>query len=187
MDGEDDPSPEPVAQGAVLFSVAESRFHQVVFLIAFLKGCAGQGIAVVRTVAQLEFFDDVIAEAAPPQVGHADALPFQLVVEHLLEVLVGELVDHEQAFAQAVRLLFLFAQFPFLDFDIVFPGQPFQGFVIVQLLVLHDEMDHVASLAAAEAFAQSFAGRYAEGGRLFVVERTQADIVDAATAQRHKF
>ena len=89
--------------------------------------------------------------------------------------------------AQAVRLLFLFAQFPLLDFDIVFPGQPFQGFVIVQLLVLHDEMDHVSSLAAAEAFAQSFAGRYAEGGCLFIVERTQADIVDTATAQRHKF
>lgn len=62
MDGEDDASPETVAQAVVVRLVAEAGLHQKLFLISFLEGFLGKGIVAVGTVAQLELLDDVVAE-----------------------------------------------------------------------------------------------------------------------------
>ena len=84
----------------------------------------------VCTVSELEFLDDVIPEATAAQVSHTDALSVNVVVKDVLEVFGRKLIDDEKAFPQAVCLLLFFRQFTFLDFDVVFLGQPFQCFVI---------------------------------------------------------
>ena len=48
-------------------------------------------------------------------------------------------------------------------------------------------MYHVASLAATETFTYTFRRRYVERRGLFVVERTQANIVDSALAKGNEF
>ena len=52
--------------------------------------------------------------------------------------------------------------------------------------MFHDEMDHIASFSATEAFTQSLAGRDAERRRFLVVERTQPDVVHSSSAKRDK-
>lgn len=53
--------------------------------------------------------------------------------------------------------------------------------------MFHDEMHHISSFSAAEAFAYSFAGRYAERWCLFVVERTQSDVVHSPAPECDEF
>ena len=183
MDGEDDASPEAVAQAVVVRFVAEAGLHQKLFLISFLEGFLGKGIVAVGTVAQLELLDDVVAEAAAVEVGHTDAASVHVVVEDVLEIVACKQVDDKKTFAFALRLFFFVGQFAFLDFDAVLPGQVTQCLGIGQLFVLHDEVNGVSTLAAGKAFAKPFRGRYVERRCLIVVERTQADIVHSAFAQ----
>ena len=93
------------------------------------------------------------------------------------------LVDDEQAFAQALGLLFLVGQFPFVDFDVVLLGKEAERVVVRQLFMLHDEVDHVAAFPATEAFAQAFGGGDHERRGLFVVERAEALVVDTGAAE----
>ena len=72
------------------------------------------------------------------------------------------------------------------DRDAVALGQLLQGFVETEPVDLHDELQHVAAFAAAEALVELVHGVHAEGRRLFVVERAQADVARAAgLAQAH--
>ena len=52
--------------------------------------------------------------------------------------------------------------------------------------MLHDEVDGVAALAAAEALEDALGGGDGERGGLLVMERTQSQVVDAAFLQRHE-
>ena len=152
MYGEDYAPPEAVAQTTVIFFIAESGLYQEVFLETLLNCFLGEGITFVGAVSQLEFLDDVIPEPAAPEIGHAYPLPFHVIVKYVLEIFGCKLVDNKQTFTQAMRLFLFISQFTFLYLDIVFPGKPFQRFVIGELFMFHDEMHHIASLAATEAF-----------------------------------
>ena len=52
--------------------------------------------------------------------------------------------------------------------------------------MLHDEVDGVSALAAAEALEDALGGRDGEGGCLLVMERTEAQIVDSSSLQRNE-
>ena len=137
-------------------------------------------------VAQLELLDDVVAEAAAAEIGHADVAPLVGLPQGAAEVVAGPLVDDEQALALALRGLLFTRQFAFLDFDAVFLGQEAQGVGVAELFVLHDEVDGIATLAAGEALAEALGGRDVERGRLVVVEGAEAHVVDAALAQGYE-
>ena len=62
---ENDASPEPVSQRAIIFAIAESGLYQIVGFISFLNGSFGQGIMAVCAVTELELLDDIIAESSP--------------------------------------------------------------------------------------------------------------------------
>ena len=49
--------------------------------------------------------------------------------------------------------------------------------------MLHNEVDGIASFAAAEAFVDTLGGGYVEGGGFLVVERAEADVVRASLFQ----
>ena len=152
-----------------------------------MQGFLGERAARGGAVAQLEFADDVVAEAPLPEIFHAHGHSFGRVVQGVLEKLCRMVVDDEQAFAQALGLLFLVGQFAFVDFDVVFLGQEAERVVVRQLFMLHDEVDHVAALPATEAFAQPFGGRHYERRGLFVVERAEALVVDTGAAKGDVF
>ena len=184
--GEDDASPEAVADGSVFLLVAKSRLEQEFLLVALAQCLLCQSIFGGCAVAQLELLHDVVAYAALAEVGHADGFAVDVVVEHVLEVVACKLVDHEKAFAYALSLFLLGGQFALLNLDVVFLGEPLQCFGVGHLLVLHDEVHGVAALSAGEAFAESLGRRYVERWCLVVVEGAQPDVVDPALFQCHE-
>ena len=54
------------------------------------------------------------------------------------------------------------------------------------MLVLHDEVDGVATLAAAEALEYPLGGGNSEGGRFLIMERTETQQVDPSSLQRNE-
>ena len=68
----------------------------------------------------------------------------------------------------------------------VFLCQPPERLGVGEVLMLHDEVDGVASLAASEALEDALGGRDGERGGLLVMERTQSQVVDASLLQRHE-
>ena len=52
--------------------------------------------------------------------------------------------------------------------------------------MLHDEVDRVATLAAAEALEYPLGGGDGEGGCFLVMERTEAQQVDPSSLQRNE-
>jgi hypothetical protein len=57
-------------------------------------------------------------------------------------------------------------QGPFGHLNVVFFGQPFKRFVVPELLVFHDEMNHVSTFAATETLADALGGETLKEGVL---------------------
>jgi hypothetical protein len=60
-----------------------------------------------------------------------------------------------------------------------------EGFHVVHLLHLHDEMNGVTAFSAAEALAYTTGGRYGERWGLVVVERAQSFVARTSTTKCH--
>ena len=85
--------------------------------------------------------------------------------------------------ALLVGLLVLIAHLPFRRVDVVFPAQPFNGFEEGHVLVLLEEREHVAALAAYEAFVALLGRGHEERGIPVIMERTDALVVDTSLLQ----
>ena len=154
MHGKHHASPETVTQLPVVIApVAESRLLQKLLFESLTLGLLGQSIALIEAVTQLELADDVIAKTALAEISQADALPVNVVVKEVLEITVGKVVHHKHTFAVVLYLLLFSAQLALLHLDVILVGQPLQRFVVVELLMLHDEVHHISSLSAGETFA----------------------------------
>ena len=110
-----------------------------------------------------------------------------MIVEQILKIIAGPLVDDEHRLAPALLLFLAVGQLAFVYFDMVFVRQPSQGLHIGHLLVLHNEPYRVPALAATKAVACAACRRNEERRRLLVVERTEALVVGARLFQRDKF
>ena len=183
MHGEDDAPGVAVLQRAVIAAVAKPRGDEKLLLEALRPCGLGQRVALRHGVTELEAADGVVAEAARAEIRKADGAPALGVHEVVLEVMQGPVVHDEQALALALLALLLVGQFPFVDFYVVFLGQPAQGFGVGHLLMLHDEAHGVAALAAREAVAVALRGRHHERRRLLVVERAQPLVVHPGLSQ----
>ena len=76
------------------------------------------------------------------------------MVEHgVVEVVACPFVDGKHTFAFALTLSLFVGEFLLLNLDAVFLGKELKRLVVVKLLLLHDEVDSVASLATAETLA----------------------------------
>ena len=165
---------------------AEARCHQVFGVIAFLDSLVVQGRPAVGSKSQPELADDVITESTAAEVLHTDGPSVHIVLQDVLEVLRCPFVDDEHRLPFALLLLLLTCQFPLLDLDVIFVGQPAQRIGIGHLFQLHQEVDGVASLSTGEAMADAACGRDREGRMRIIMERAQTDIVHAAFFERHE-
>ena len=150
---EDDASGIAVDEFASVVLVADADLGDEFLLVALLQGAAPEGKAVVEVEAELELPDDVVADATLAEVLHAHGNAVGMVVEKVFEVLQGVFVHDEHGFSLALLTFLLVGEFAFLYFDVVFFSEPAQCLGIGHLLVLHDERDGCAALAAAEAMA----------------------------------
>ena len=85
--GKDHATGITVDQLTTVVAVADARFEQILFFIAFLQSDTGQGMSVRDVEAQLELPDDVVAEATAAEILHADSHTVGMVVEQVLEIL----------------------------------------------------------------------------------------------------
>ncbi len=110
-----------------------------------------------------------------------------MTVEEVLGELAGGVLCHHQDALALILLLYILGGDLFLLYlDIVFLRQVTERFGIGEMLMLHDEVDGVASLAAAETLEDAFCGRDGERRGLLVMKRTQSQVVDASLLQRHE-
>ena len=146
----------------------------------------GEVAPLVKAEAQPEAFYHFVAEAAPVEVAEAYGAPHLVVVEQVGEVLLGKLTHVEQAVTLRLPLLLLLGLLFLLNLYVVLVGQPPQRLGIGIVLVLHEELHHIARLAAAEALEDALRRRHIERRRLLIVERAAAYVVGSTLLERHK-
>ena len=153
--GEDDPACETVVELAVLTLAAQSAGRQILGLVTLGECLPGQRIAPHGGEPETETLYHIVSEAARAPILHTDGLPVGVVVQDMLVVVGGPLIDNEHALALALLLLLLAGELTFLYLDVVLACEPFQRLHIGHLLVLHDEVDGIAGLAAGEALVNA--------------------------------
>ena len=175
-----------VLLAGVLLDDGEARLLQHLKAVAVLQRVVGEVAPLVEAVAQPEALDDLVAETAPVEVAQAHGAPHLVVVEQVGEILLRKLAHVEQAVSLRLPLLLLLGLLLLFYLDVVLVGQPAQRLGVGVVLVLHEELHHVARLAAAEAFEDALRRRHIERRRLLVVERAAAYMVGATLLERHK-
>lgn len=92
---------------AAVVLIAESRRRHKLFFVPLVQCLAAQCQPVVDIITEMECADYVVAEAARAEILHADGHTVGIVVEQVLEVLAGPLVDDEHRLPLRLFLLFL--------------------------------------------------------------------------------
>ncbi len=184
---EDHTSGIAVNEVAVVLAVAQTCLDKVFGIISCGNGCLGERVTTRQGISQLEFLYDVVTYSTAAEILQTYSLSVGIVFQDVLEILLRPLVHHKHTLAVCSLLLFLSRQLALLYLDVVFVGKPSESVGIGDLLVLHEEVDGIATLATGKAMTDALRRRHHERRSLVVVERTQALIVDARLAQRHKF
>ena len=146
----------------------------------------GEVAPFIQAETQPEALDDLVAQTASVEVAEAHRTAHLVVIEQVGKVFLRELAHVEEAVPLGLPLLLLVRQLFLLDFYMVFVGQPPQRLGVGVVLVLYQELHHIASLTASKAFEYALRRRHIERGCLLVVERAAPYMVGAALLQRHK-
>ncbi len=184
VDGEHHPAAEKVAR-AVL--AAKPQALEQFLAVAGRAGALQQQVAHIGRIAQAEIADSCLAQAAFFEIRQSDRLAFVGIEQLRLKMLQGKIVDQVQRIGQLLLGHLLGRALHLLNFDIVFAGQPAQGFRVGKLLVFHQEGHRIAALTTAETFENVARGADVERGCFFTVKRAQPNAVHPAFTQVHKF
>ena len=92
----------------------------------------------------------------------------------------------KQTISFGTLLLFFFRQLGFLNLDVIKVCQPFERFVIGVVLMLHQKTNRTSSFATTKALKYSLDRIDIERRCLFVMKRTQADVIHSPFLQRNK-
>ena len=169
---------ELVVQPPVLTVDHQTRRQQLLLGVALARHGGEQTVPTVGGRAHAEADGDAFPDLPSVQITlHRLALRG---AEQVIVPAGGVPVQLQHTAAQPVRvgafLLLRHRQVGAL-------GQKPHGLGKGQVFDLHDEVDNAAALLAAEAVVDLLVRRHGEGGRLFVVERTQAEQVAALALQ----
>ena len=180
--GVDDRQHQTVAKLVVqpsVFAVDHQPCGQQLLFGVALAGHGGeQSVPPVGGRAHTEADGDALADLPPVQIAlHRRALRgAQQVVVPAGGIPVQ--IQHTAAQLVGAALIFL------LRHRQVGPlGQKPHGLGKGEVFDLHDEIDDAAALFAAEAVVDLLVRRHGEGGRFFIVERTQAEQIAALALQ----
>lgn len=186
MDGEHDPAGEPVEGRVVVVMDGEACFDEEFKVIPFFEGLAGEMVALLEAVAQLELFYGVVAEATFLEVGEAYEAPFLLAVQVGEEGGTCKVCDNHHALAVGLLLNVVAGLLCFDNFNMVLGCKVFKSLVVVNFFMFHNEIGGVAAFAAAKTFVDVTGGRHGEGRCFFIMKRTQADEVDTPAPEGDK-
>ena len=176
-----------VARLILVYLETESGGGEIFRVVSLLHSLVKESRALWQGESQLELPDDVVTESTAAEILHSDGPSVHVVLQNVLEILRSPIVHDIHGFAFALPLLLLVGHLAFLNLDVIFLGEPAERIGIAHLLQLHQEVDGVSTLAAGKAVADATGRRNGERRMGIVMERTQADIIDAALFQRHEF
>jgi hypothetical protein len=72
----------------------------------------------------LEFLDNIVTDAPLAEIRHGNGFSVSVIVEDILKIIAGKLIDNKETFPYILYLFLLIGQFAFLYFYIVFLCQP---------------------------------------------------------------
>ena len=185
MDGEHHPLAEFVREAAVLTLHDQAGRQQILRLITGGPRRIDERRLAGRRPAQAPLRDRRVLEAPVAVIGIAYVAAFaafQLLCEEFGREFGGQ--QYALAALPARDLLGRFLLF--LDLDVIFMRQIAQSLGIGEFLVLHQEADRRAGLAAAEAFENALGRRDVEGGGFLVVKGAAGHETGPAALQRHE-
>ena len=144
----------------------------------------GKGVPFGWIITEVEFLDDGIKITTFAEILEADGLAFLRIPKGINEILVSKFVDVEHLLADALLHNLLRGLLLLLDFDVVLLRQITQRLGIGKMLVFHEELGRISSLAAAEAFEDISRGIDTKRWRLLIVEGTIAPHIRPTLLQR---
>ena len=174
---------EPVVHTAVVALHGDVGLNHL-FVLEALRGQVAHEHGAAGREAELPFLGNLPTEPAAAQVGAR-------------RIRLGGFPPHELLVVERARLAAYLAQAGFLarrdavapavvdDVDVRAVGEHAHGIGKVDVVHLHDEAEHVAALAAAEAVPELRGGVDLARRRLLVVERAAAPEVATALPHRH--
>ena len=171
---------------ALLALDAKTCLLQILRLKTSLLPGEGQGVALRYGIAQIKLLDDIVTDTTTTEILLADGDSVRVVLQQVVKVVHGPLVEDEHRLTVALFFLLLVSQFLLLNLNIVFLRQPAQRLRIGNLLVLHQEVDGRATLATRKTLTDLLRWRHHERGRRVVVERAQTLIVHTRLSKRHE-
>ena len=99
MHGKDDAAVITIQQFSVVGAIAQTCTFEIFFLKSLLSSGLCHGIALFERIAQLKLADDVVTQAAPAKITHADSHAVDVVVQRIYEIIARPLVDNEHGLA----------------------------------------------------------------------------------------
>ena len=99
MHGKDDTAVITIQEFPVVGAIAQTRTFEILFLKSLLSSRLCHGIALFKRIAQLKLADDVVTQAAPAKITHADSHAVNVVVQRIYEIIARPLVDNEHSLA----------------------------------------------------------------------------------------
>ena len=151
MHGEHHPLPETVEERTVVALDRKSGRNQKLLLITGSQSRPAHSVAPGGTESEPELLDRRIGKSPLlPEIGHADTHPFGFMEQVIRKILRRPTVHDEHTLAVVVAGDLLGRHLLLPHFDTVTLGHGFQRLGISHILVLHQESDGIAALAAAE-------------------------------------
>ena len=184
MYGKNDSSGKTVKKIVFSFN-GETCLNKVVLPITFLAGFFGKSGPFFRAVTQFEFFKYIISESPVPKVSHAYG-PSLFSIELLSEKRGGIGGNCHQAFTFIFLLDLLRGKLLLLDGNIVPLCKISECFRIRELLMLHQESNHIATFPGAEIFENPLCGGHHKRGSFFIGKRTETLIVSPTLFKCYK-
>ena len=179
-DREHEPGAEFVIEPALLVAHHQSRGQQIRLGVALLLHGGEQAVPAVQGGSQAEVHGGLPADLPAGQI--VPRRPAGGGGEVLVEPAGRVLVQRQHPLAAAGLLPVRVVR---RDLHVHPLGQQLHRVPEAQVLDLHDEVDHPAALAAAEAVVHLLVLGHGEGACPLVVEGTQAKIVPALLGKRH--
>ena len=182
--GDDHAPAEAVVEAAALLALGgQAACQQKLLLDSTFEKSRGQLIPGRRCIAELEFLDCLLTDAAPGEVGLAP-LPHARHRQAVVEEVARELIDLAQVLYLAFPRDLLRTPLPLRQGDAQLLCLQLDRVKIRDVFDKRNELERIAAGMAAEAVEEALIGYDREGCRLLVMERAAPPVAIAPALKR---